>query len=291
MRCFDGDPVNRSLGQIKALNVEKLDLLNDEGVVMRSRYDALINRFLTEEAVFLVDSGATAFLPFWTFIVESDVISTLRTAGRGVYIHIPISGGDMLNDTLLGFQTLAETAAEKSLVVWINEYFGEIERDGKTFDQMQVFQDNREKVLTSIGIPQRSPDLYGSDIRHMRERKLTFEEAISVDPISTSWKNGGSIASAANCSNNWRKHHSREVLMPNFQTPPRVNAPFAREKLPLSVRDAAVYLGVSPQTVYLWVERKQIPHLRVMGRNIRFLKSELAPFRAQFKQQIGNGET
>jgi hypothetical protein len=125
--------------------------------------------------------GATAFLPFWTFIVESDVISTLRAAGRRVYIHIPISGGDMLNDTLLGFQTLAETAAEKSLVVWINEHFGEIERDGKTFDQMQVFLDNREKVLTSIGIPQRSPDLYGSDIRHMRERKLTFEEAISVD--------------------------------------------------------------------------------------------------------------
>jgi hypothetical protein len=102
-------------------------------------------------------------------------------AGRRVYIHIPISGGDMLNDTLLGFQTLAETAAEKSLVVWINEYFGEIEREGKTIDQMQVFLENRDKVLTSIGIPQRSPDLYGSDIRHMRERKLTFEEAISAD--------------------------------------------------------------------------------------------------------------
>ena len=51
------------------------------------------------------------------------------------------------------------------------------------------------------------------------------------------------------------------------------------------------FLGVSPQTVYLWVERKQIPHLRVMGRNIRFLKSELEPFRAQFKQEIGNGKT
>ena len=51
----------------------------------------------------------------------------------------------------------------------------------------------------------------------------------------------------------------------------------AREELPLTVRDAATYLGVSPQTVYLWVERKQIPHLRVMGRNIRFLRSELEP--------------
>jgi excisionase family DNA binding protein len=60
---------------------------------------------------------------------------------------------------------------------------------------------------------------------------------------------------------------------------------------PMRVREAAVFLGVSPQTVYLWVERKQIPHLRVMGRNIRFLKSDLEPFRAQFKNEVENGET
>jgi len=66
--------------------------------------------------------------------------------------------------------------------------------------------------------------------------------------------------------------------------------PFGAES-PIKVRAAAAFLGVSPQTVYLWVERKQIPHLRVMGRNIRFLRSELMPFRAQFKQEVGNGET
>ena len=59
---------------------------------------------------------------------------------------------------------------------------------------------------------------------------------------------------------------------------------------PLTVRDASIYLGVSPQTVYLWVERKQIPHLRVMGRNIRFLKSDLEPFRASFRQEVENGK-
>jgi excisionase family DNA binding protein len=67
--------------------------------------------------------------------------------------------------------------------------------------------------------------------------------------------------------------------------------PFVREELPLTVREAATYLGVSIQTVYLWVERKQIPHLRVMGRNIRFLRSDLEPFRATFKQEVGNGKT
>jgi excisionase family DNA binding protein len=56
--------------------------------------------------------------------------------------------------------------------------------------------------------------------------------------------------------------------------------------LPMTVREAARFLGVSPQTVYLWVEKRQIPHLRVMGRNIRFLQSDLGPFRSQFKQEV-----
>ncbi len=182
VHCIDGDPVNRSLAQYKALPVEKLDLVNQDGVVIRSRYDVVVDRFLNEQAVFVVDSGATAFLPFWTYIVESDIIAMLREAGRRVYVHIPISGGEMLNDTLLGFKTLAETAAEKSLILWINEYFGPVARDGKAFDQMQVYIDNREKVLTSVGIPQRPLDTFGENIRRMRERKLTFEEAVGMAP-------------------------------------------------------------------------------------------------------------
>jgi excisionase family DNA binding protein len=60
-------------------------------------------------------------------------------------------------------------------------------------------------------------------------------------------------------------------------------------ELPMTVRDAATFLGVRAQTVYLWAERRQIPHLCVMGRNIRFLKSDLESFRAQFKQEVENG--
>lgn len=58
------------------------------------------------------------------------------------------------------------------------------------------------------------------------------------------------------------------------------------DERPWTVRQAAQFLGVSAQTVYLWVERKQIPHLRVMGRNIRFLRSDLESFRASFKQEM-----
>lgn len=62
------------------------------------------------------------------------------------------------------------------------------------------------------------------------------------------------------------------------------------DEIPMGVKEAARFLGVSIQTVYLWVGRRQIPHLRVMGRNIRFLKSDLEPFRAQFKREVENGK-
>ena len=176
--AIDADPVNRSLGQYKALGAEKLDLMNQDGLIDRSRFDHLLDRFATGDTTFVVDSGATAFLPFWTYIVETEMIRVLREAGRNVYVHVPVSGGEMLNDTLLGFKTLASGAGERSLVLWINEYFGPVAREGKAFNQMQVYLENEAKVLASVGIPQRSPDTFGETIRRMRERKLTFHEAI-----------------------------------------------------------------------------------------------------------------
>ncbi|HTV57036.1 MAG TPA: helix-turn-helix domain-containing protein [Terriglobia bacterium] len=60
----------------------------------------------------------------------------------------------------------------------------------------------------------------------------------------------------------------------------------------VSVKTAARFLGVSPSLVYAYVERKQIPHFRMMGRTIRFSLIELEKWRRQFFVSGGiNGET
>ncbi len=51
---------------------------------------------------------------------------------------------------------------------------------------------------------------------------------------------------------------------------------------PIDVKVAAEFLGVSPSLVYAYVERKQIPHFRMMGRSIRFMLSELDRWRQLF---------
>jgi excisionase family DNA binding protein len=69
----------------------------------------------------------------------------------------------------------------------------------------------------------------------------------------------------------------------------------SRDKLavvdqPITVKTAAAFLGVSPSLVYAYVERKQIPHYRMMGRSIRFRLSELDEWRQQFHVNGGIDE-
>ena len=59
---------------------------------------------------------------------------------------------------------------------------------------------------------------------------------------------------------------------------------------PITVKAAAQFLGVSPSLVYASVERKQIPHYRMMGRSIRFRLSELAEWRQRFHVNGGINE-
>ena len=59
---------------------------------------------------------------------------------------------------------------------------------------------------------------------------------------------------------------------------------------PVDVKTAARFLGISASLVYAYVERKQIPHFRMMGRSIRFRLSELDQWRQQFHVNGGINE-
>jgi hypothetical protein len=77
---------------------------------------------------------------------------------------------------------------------------------------MQVYLDHQDKVVASVGIPERNRDTFGESIRRMREKKLTFEEAVSSREFGLMDRHG-STGSEGNCLRNWSRLHSREVLM------------------------------------------------------------------------------
>ncbi len=183
VRCVDTDPINKTLSQYKRLPTEALKLLRQGGIDQRA-FDLLMETLLTSDGIFVIDNGAATFIPLWNYILENNVHDLLRDAGKKMYVHTVITGGQALADTLNGFGQVAESISEPNIIVWINEYFGRVERDGKQFAEMKVFEDNRSKVFGTVAIIRRNQDTFGRDVEDMISRKLTFEEAIQESDFS-----------------------------------------------------------------------------------------------------------
>ena len=133
---------------------------------------------------FIVDNGASTFIPLWHYMLENSVPAVLEEASRKLYIHTVVTGGQALGDTLTGFKSLAESCQSRQIVVWVNEYFGKVELEGKRFSQFSVFSDHKDKIIGTVVIRKLSPDTFGKDMEEMIARKLTFDEAIEQNGFS-----------------------------------------------------------------------------------------------------------
>jgi hypothetical protein len=96
-----------------------------------------------------------------------------------VFVHSVITGGQSLNDTLAGFEQLAETTREKNIVVWLNEYFGAVLPAGSLFRDMAVCRKHAGKVHGTVAIVRRTADTFGRDVEEMICNKMTFDEALN----------------------------------------------------------------------------------------------------------------
>jgi CobQ/CobB/MinD/ParA nucleotide binding domain len=178
VRCFDTDPGNATLTQYKALDVEHVGDLIQGGVINQKRFDPLIERLMNGDGISVVDTGASTFLPFWNYVLENEVLALLENQGRRVYMHCVVTGGQAMKDTLNGLDRLAQTTTQKSIIVWLNEFFGEVRDGSRPFEQFKLAQDLAPKLVGSVLIRKRNPDTFEDDLQQMLRTRLTFEEAI-----------------------------------------------------------------------------------------------------------------
>ena len=64
-------------------------------------------------------------------------------------------------------------------MLWVNEYFGRVERDGKPLSELPVYRDHVDKVWGSVAIPKRNRDTFGRDVEDLLRRKMTFRQALA----------------------------------------------------------------------------------------------------------------
>lgn len=176
--CIDTDPVNASFADYKAYKARRINLMKGSEV-KASAFDDMMEMILTEDSHFIVDNGAATFIPLSHYLFENKAIAQIVKSGKQVMVHTIITGGPALKDTLNGFAHLVKQVPEEAqFMVWLNEYFGDVSKDGKAFEEMKVYTENKAQVAGIIRIPQWTADTYGQDIAKMMDLRLTFDEAI-----------------------------------------------------------------------------------------------------------------
>jgi hypothetical protein len=182
--CIDTDPVNATFVGYKALGVKRLEIMEAEEINPRS-FDSLIEMIATAKDDVIIDNGASSFVPLSHFLISNQVPALLVEMGHELVIHTVITGGQALLDTVSGFSQLAtQFPAEAIFVVWLNPYWGPIEHEGKSFEQMKAYTANKARVSAIVQIPNLKKETYGRDLSEMLQDRLTFDEALALGSLT-----------------------------------------------------------------------------------------------------------
>lgn len=176
--CFDTDPINATLSSFKALNVRQINLMIDNRI-NEGIFDEMLETILSEDSHFVIDSGAASFVPLSNYLIQHDALKVIADAGKQPVIQVVIAGGLALANTMSDFAQLSEQmSSHAQIIVWLNEHFGKITHDGKTFEQSKVYLKHKDRVQAIIRLPRQNEDTFGQTIEQVIHERLTFSEAL-----------------------------------------------------------------------------------------------------------------
>lgn len=191
--CADTDPVNATFTQYKSLDVAHIQIVENGNVVQR-KFDSLMESMIeTDEDDFVIDNGAATFLPMTRYLAENDIYRIMAEAGKTVYVHTVLTGGQAKTDTFNGFaELLRNTDEHAKVVVWQNEFWGAIEYDGYPISATKLFKeaDKAGKIAGIVKIANRSAsDTFLGDIKQMAESHMTLDDVLASPEFSFLTKN------------------------------------------------------------------------------------------------------
>lgn len=182
--CVDTDPINATFHGYKALGVRRLQIMQGDEINPRN-FDALVELIAPSKHDVIIDNGASSFVPLAHYLISNQVPALLVEMGHTLIVHTVITGGQALLDTVSGFaQIITQFPVETLFVVWLNPYWGPIEHEGKSFEQMKAYVANKSRVSAIIQIPALKEDTFGRDLSEMLQARLTFDEALAMESLT-----------------------------------------------------------------------------------------------------------
>jgi len=181
--CIDCDPVTPTLIAYEALHALRIDIMEDNNIE-KIKFDKFVELIIAgeENEHFIIDNGTSSFVALADYLVANGIVSFLRSMGHVVTFHVIIVGGDNLKGTVEGFQYITDKfKGDSQILIWLNPFFGKIERDGKSFDQFSVFAENSKFVDAIINYPDFPKDMFGKSFALLQKDRLTFAEVCDAE--------------------------------------------------------------------------------------------------------------
>ena len=176
--------MNATFSGYKSIGAKRLQILDGDEINTR-HFDALVEHIAAASDDVIIDNGASAFVPLSHYLISNQVPALLTTMGHSLVIHTVVTGGQALLDTTNGFsQLVTQFPTDAAFVVWLNSYWGPIEHEGKSFEQLKVYINHRARVSGIVRIPSLKAETYGRDLSEMLQARLTFEEALSMPSLT-----------------------------------------------------------------------------------------------------------
>lgn len=188
LNCVDLDPTSPTFKQFGALDVEHINIADSECNIDPTRFDVLMEKIVSSDTDWVIDTGAPTFLPLVNYLAENEVFSFLVESGRRVVIHSPLVGGVAMGETVSGLKAILQMS-DCPVVVWENEYFGPVEMNGKRFVQTTGYEQFKSRVLGLVLLEKKNHKTAEADLRAMHARRLTWDEAIDDDGFMTMQRN------------------------------------------------------------------------------------------------------
>lgn len=181
---IDTDPVNSTFTSFQKLNVHHVDLLKDNNINPR-KFDEMMELIFNTENDVVIDNGASSFIPLLAYFVENNVFEIFKDTGADINFHTIIMGGQSLSFTVNALDQIAQKLPDYvNLIVWLNEYNGKIEQDGKEFKEFKIYKKLENRIQQLILIHERTRETFGEDVKKMLESKKTYSEVLSGNEFS-----------------------------------------------------------------------------------------------------------
>lgn len=188
---------------------QKIEQIYASGQLIPNALNKIIAKTLKSKANILFDCEAKNFVSVSQLIAQINTQNLLHENEIEAYIHVLVVGGSQQDETLNGLLTLCKIVQDSvKIVVWLNPFFGQIDANGKAFEELKLYKNNREKIHSIVKIADTNPndDLthIGSNLSHQLDAIFGLVELFNFDIQS----NQKSEKLAYDTSQNYRKFRS-----------------------------------------------------------------------------------